>query len=303
MYSNEMQKLVWFNGRVTTLEEASVPAADHAHLYGDGLFEGIRIYHSKVFKLDQHLDRLYYGCRMMGFKMEISQGDLRANILDLCAQTGVTDGYIRLNVTRGTGLGLDPRSVTTPPNVMIMVSTLSLYPPEFYENGLNAMFSSVRVIAADSLDPRLKCIGRYASNIMAKAEANRAGVGEALLLNHDGFLTEGTGENVFLVKDGVLRTPHPSCGILRGITRDTVIALAAAAGITCREENLTPYDVFESDECFCTGTAAEVVPVVTLNGQPIGDGKPGPVTKRLTTLFKEHTHTGVPFAAHAGARP
>ena len=298
-----MEKLVWFNGKVTTLDEAAIPAADHAHLYGDGLFEGIRIYHSKVFKLDEHLDRLYFGCKMMGFAMEIAQGDLRQTVLDLCAKSGVTDGYIRLNVTRGTGLGLDPRAVKTAPNVMVMVSTLSLYPPEFYENGLDAMFSSVRVIAADSLDPRLKCIGRYASNIMAKAEANRAGVGEALLLNHDGFLTEGTGENVFLVKDGVLRTPHPSCGILRGITRDTVIKLAHDAGIACNEENLTPYDVFEADECFCTGTAAEVVAVVKINGQPVGEGKPGPVTKRLTQLFREHTHTGVPFAAHAGTRP
>ncbi|MBX3112908.1 MAG: branched-chain-amino-acid transaminase [Fimbriimonadaceae bacterium] len=298
-----MEKLVWFNGKVTTLEEAAIPAADHAHLYGDGLFEGIRIYHSKVFKLDAHLDRLYYGCKMMGFAMEVSQGELRQTILDLCAQSGVTGGYIRVNVTRGTGLGLDPRAVKTAPNVMVMVSSLALYPPEFYETGLDAMFSSVRVIAADSLDPRLKCIGRYASNIMAKAEANRAGVGEALLLNHDGFLTEGTGENIFLVKDGKLRTPHPSCGILRGITRDTVMSLAATAGIACSEENLTPYDVFEADECFCTGTAAEVVAVVKINGQLIGDGKPGPVCRKLTDLFREHTHTGVPFAAHAGARP
>ncbi|MBS1709551.1 MAG: branched-chain-amino-acid transaminase [Armatimonadetes bacterium] len=298
-----MEKLVWFNGKVTTLEEASIPAADHAHLYGDGLFEGIRIYHNQVFKLDQHLDRLYYGCKMMGFDMSIPQVGLRAIILDLCARAGVAEGYIRLNVTRGTGLGLDPRAVKTDPNVMVMVSTLSLYPPEFYANGLDAMFSSVRVIPADSLDPRLKCIGRYASNIMAKAEANRAGVGEALLLNHDGFLTEGTGENVFLVKNGTLRTPHPSCGILRGITRDTVIELAKGAGLTVVEENLTPYDVFEADECFCTGTAAEVVGVATINGQPIGEGKPGPVTMRLTQLFKEHTKIGVPFEAHAGARP
>ncbi len=296
-----MEKLVWFNGKVTPLEEATVPAADHAHLYGDGLFEGIRIYHSKVFKLDQHLDRFYYGCKMMGFAMEVDQTTLRKTILDLCRQAGATEGYIRLNATRGTGLGLDPKALKKP-NVMVMLNTLSLYPPEFYETGLEAMFSSVRVIPADSLDPRLKCIGRYASNIMAKAEANRAGVGEAFLLNHDGFLTEGTGENVFLVKDGALRTPHPSCGILRGITRDTVISLAKAAGLAVAEENLTPYDVFEADECFCTGTAAEIVPVVKINGQPIGEGAPGRITKTVMELFKDHTRTGVPFAEHAGAR-
>jgi len=166
-----MPKLVWLNGTISPLESATTSVADHAHLYGDGLFEGIRIYGGKVFKLDEHLERLYHGTTFLDYEMKITKADLRATLLDVCRQAEIADGYILLNVTRGTGLGLDPKNIDRTPNVMIMVSTLALYPEEAYELGLNVITCSYRVIPADALDPRLKCIGRYASNILAKAEA------------------------------------------------------------------------------------------------------------------------------------
>lgn len=291
-----MQKLVWFNGVVTPLEEATVPAADHAHLYGDGLFEGIRIYGGKVFKLDQHLDRLYFGCKYMGFKMEIDKPKLRQTILEVCAQSGVTDGYIRLNVTRGTALGLDPRAVKTPPNVMIMVNTLALYTPDMYEVGLDVVTTSYRVAPPDTLDQRLKCIGRYAYHILAKEEANRAGAGEGLMLNPEGYVAECTGDNIFIIKDGILKTPAAACGILQGITRDTVIELARSSGMEVQEGLLTRYDILSADEVFLTGTAAEVISAVSLDQRPIGNGRPGDQTREIIRLFREETTKGTPFS-------
>ncbi|KAA0237800.1 MAG: branched-chain-amino-acid transaminase [Armatimonadetes bacterium] len=290
-----MPKLVWLNGAVQPLESARVSAADHAHLYGDGLFEGIRFYKRKVFKLDEHLERLYHGTSYMGYSMKMSAEELRSTILDVCKQADMEDGYIRLNVTRGTGLGLDPKSIPPEPNVMVMVSTLNLYPPELFETGLTVMTSPIRVIPPDSLDPRLKCIGRYASNILAKQYANRIGAGDGLMLNHQGYVAEGTGNNVFLVQQGVVRTPHPASGILKGITRDTVIGLAQEAGIEVREELLTPFDFYAADEAFFTGTATEVIPMISLDGNKIGCGRPGEVTLELMRRFRKATETGTAF--------
>lgn len=290
-----MPKLVWLNGEIMPLESAVTSVADHAHLYGDGLFEGIRIYHNKVFKLDEHLRRLYHGITYLGFEMHIGFDELRTIVLDVCKQAGFEAGYIRLNVTRGTGLGLDPKHINRVPNVMVMVSSLNLYPEELYEVGLNVITSPIRVIPADSLDPRVKCIGRYASNILAKQHANRLGASDGLMLNQQGYIAEGTGNNFFLIQNGVVRTPHPSAGILQGITRDTVIELARGAGYEVCEEMLTVYDVFCSDEAFFTGTATEVIPAVSLDGTKIGCGVPGEHTKKMMALFKEHTHVGVPF--------
>ena len=288
-----MPKLVWLNGELSELENAVVSVSDHAHLYGDGLFEGLRIYGGKIFKLDEHLRRIYGGCRYMGIDMVISQDQLRSTILDVCAKAEISDGYIRLNVTRGSSLGLDPRALDgIAPNVMIMVSTLALYKAEDYEAGLDVITTSFRVMPPDSLDPGLKCIGRYAANIMAKAQANRAGAGEGLMLNQQGFVAECTGDNLFIVRDGVLRTPHPSAGILKGITRGTVMNLARAQGVTVIEDMMTIIDIYEADEAFLTGTAAEVIPMVSLDGQPIGSGKPGPLTKKLMQLFRDETRTG-----------
>lgn len=290
-----MPMLVWFNGTITPMEEATVPAADHAHLYGDGLFEGIRIYHHKVFKLDEHLDRLYFGCKFLGYKMTIPQDELRATILEVAAKAGFDAGYIRLNVTRGTALGLDPRAVKTAPNVMIMVSSLSLYPPEMYETGLEVVTTSYRVAPPDTLDQRLKCIGRYAYHILAKEEANRANAGEGLMLNQEGYVAECTGDNIFIIKDGIVRTPHPTAGILQGITRDTVIGLLRKNGYEVKEDMMTRYDIISADEAFLTGTAAEVIPMVSLDERLIGNGKPGAITNKAITWFREETHNGVAF--------
>jgi branched-chain amino acid aminotransferase len=290
-----MPKLVWLNGNLSPLDQAVTSVADHAHLYGDGLFEGIRFYKRKVFKLDEHLDRLYFGIRFTGFENPMPQEQLRALTLDVCRQTELEDGYIRINVTRGTGLGLDPKHIDPKPNVMVMVSTLSLYPVEMYQKGLSVMTSPYRVIPPDCLDPRLKCIGRYAANILAKQYANRVGAGDALMLNHEGYVAEGTGNNLFLVKNGALRTPHPSSGILRGITRDTVIELARESGREVLEETLTIYDVYEADEAFFTGTATEVMPMASLDGSKIGCGQPGEVTLDIMTRFRRDIENGVPF--------
>lgn len=290
-----MKKLVWLNGVVSPLEAAMIPASDHSHLYGDGLFEGIRIYGGKVFKLDEHLDRLYHGIKYLGYKMTISQPELRQIVLDTCRQAEADNGYIRLNVTRGTGLGLDPKNIDQNPNVMVMVNTLALYPPEAYEKGLDVVTTSFKTLPPDALDPRLKCIGKYAANILAKQEANSRGAGEGLMLNHQGYIAECTGDNIFLIQGKVVRTPDPSSGLLLGVTRNTVIMLAREAGYTVEEAFLTPFDLYSCDEAFLTGTAAEVIPMVTIDGRPIGDGKPGPVTKDLMAKFRQHTSEGTAF--------
>ncbi|MFY9234841.1 MAG: branched-chain-amino-acid transaminase [Fimbriimonadaceae bacterium] len=290
-----MPKLVWLNGEIMPFESAVVSAADHAHLYGDGLFEGIRIYGGKVFKLDEHLKRLYHGISYLGFEMHIGYDELRKTILETCKAAEIQDGYIRLNVTRGTGLGLDPKNINRTPNVMVMISTLSLYPQEMFEMGLNVASSPIRVIPPDSLDPRVKCIGRYAPNILAKAMANRVGAHEALMLNQQGYVAEGSGNNIFLVKDRAISTPHPACGILEGITRNTVVDLARGAGYKVTEDWLTPYDVFSADEAFFTGTATEVIPIVSLDGAKIGCGTPGKISQEIMALFKEATGSGTEF--------
>ena len=295
VHNRDMQKLVWLNGVVSPLETATIPVSDHSHLYGDGLFEGIRIYGGKVFKLDEHLDRLYHGIKYLGYKMTITQPELKQIILDVCRQAEADNGYIRLNVTRGTGLGLDPKNIDTRPNVMVMVNTLALYPPEAYEKGLDVVTTSYKTIPADALDPRLKCIGKYAANILAKQEANSRGAGEGLMLNHQGQIAECTGDNIFLITDRHIRTPDPSCGLLKGVTRDTVMALALEAGYTVEECFLTPFDLYSCDEAFLTGTAAEVIPMVTIDGRPIGDGTPGVVTKDLIARFRSHTSEGTAF--------
>jgi branched-chain amino acid aminotransferase len=290
-----MPEIAWLDGQVMPKESARTSVLDHAHLYGDGLFEGIRIYGRKVFKLDEHLDRLYHGIAYLNFRMEMTKDELKAKILEVCAQAGLDDGYIRLNVTRGTGLGLDPKNIEQRAVVMILVSTLALYPPEAYEKGLDVVTSSIRVIPPDALDPRVKCIGRYAGNILAKQQGNRLGAGEALMLNAQGQVAECTGDNIFLVYGQMIRTPHPSSGILEGITRNTVMSLACEAGYVIEETILTPFDIYSATEAFLTGTAAEVIPMVTLDSQKIGTGMPGEVTLDLMKRFREHTKIGDAF--------
>ncbi|MFN4032830.1 MAG: branched-chain-amino-acid transaminase [Fimbriimonadales bacterium] len=282
-----MRMMVNWNGRITPLEEACLPVLDHGYLYGDGLFEGIRIYNRNIFKLDPHLQRLYDGVRHLDIRGMIEYDELKQRVLETAEASGAQNAYIRLSVSRGTGIGLNPENIDQTPNVMIAITRLALYPPEMYETGLRVVTVSTRVMTPDSLDPRIKSIGRYVSNIQAKIEANRRGAGEGLMLNAQGYVAEATGDNLFIVKDGVLRTPHPSCGILKGITRATAIEIARDRGIPVVEDWLTLHDVYSADEAFLTGTAAEIIPMVELDHRPIGAGKPGEITEQIIAEFRQ----------------
>ena len=286
---------VSINGELIPKEKAAVPLYDHGLLYGDGVFEGIRVYNNRVFKLDEHVARLYYSSKAININLPVTPDVLRSHILETVKANGHQQGYIRVTATRGTGLGLDPKHIKSAANVYISCEQLSLYPQEMYDNGLIVVTVSTRLPSPDVIDPRVKCTGKYINNIMAKSEANRAGAGEGLMLTRDGYVGEATGDNIFLVKDGVLLTPPASIGILQGITRDTVIALAKDAGIIVQEPLITQYDVYTADEVFLTGTAAEVIPAVLIDGRTIGSGKPGPVTRQLIDAFRAHTAiAGIP---------
>lgn len=282
-----MRMMVNWNGRITPLEEACLPVFDHAYLYGDGLFEGIRIYNRNIFKLDPHLERLYNGVRHLDIRGMVPYEELKARILETAEASGAENAYIRVSVSRGTGIGLNPENIDQTPNVMVAITRLALYPPELYETGLRVVTVSTRVMTPDALDPRIKSIGRYVANIQAKIEANRRGAGEGLMLNAQGYVAEATGDNLFIVKDGVLRTPHPSCGILKGITRGTVIEIARDFGISVVEDWLTLHDVYTADEAFLTGTAAEIIPMIELDYRPIGSGKPGELTEKIIVEFRQ----------------
>jgi len=289
------QQFVSLNGDLVKKEEAVIPFYDHGLLYGDGLFEGIRVYGGRVFKLDEHVARLYYSAKALNINIPATQQTTREIILETVRANGHREGYVRVTVTRGTGLGLDPKHIKGGANVYISCEQLALYPPEMYENGLIVATVSTRLPSPDVIDPRVKCTGKYINNIMAKAEANRSGAGEGLMLTREGYVGEATGDNIFLVKNGQLLTPPATIGILQGITRDTVITLAEEAGISVFEPIMTQYDVYNADEAFLTGTAAEVIPAVEFDGRLIGDGKPGPMTRQLMAAFREHTRiSGVP---------
>ncbi len=289
------QQFVSLNGTLVAKEEAVIPFYDHGLLYGDGLFEGIRVYGGRVFKLDEHVARLYYSAKALNIVIPAPPQATRETILEAVQANGHRDGYVRVTVTRGTGLGLDPKHIKGEANVYISCEQLALYPAEMYENGLIVATVSTRLPSPDVIDPRVKCTGKYINNIMAKAEANRYGAGEGLMLTREGYVGEATGDNIFLVKNGALWTPPATIGILQGITRDTVIELAQAAGYVVTEPIMTQYDVYNADEVFLTGTAAEVIPAVQFDGRLIGDGKPGAITRQLMAAFREHTQVaGVP---------
>jgi branched-chain amino acid aminotransferase len=277
---------VYINGRLVAKADATVSVYDHGLLYGDGVFEGIRIYGGKVFRLREHVDRLYDSARAIYLDIPLSREEMAEAITGTVKANAKQNGYIRVVVTRGAGsLGLDPRK-TTDPQVIVIVDDITLYPPELYENGLEIITASTIRNHPNALSPRIKSLN-YLNNIMAKVEAVRAGCLEALMLNDKGEVAECTGDNVFLVKRGVLRTPPLDAGILEGVTRNAVLELARADGIPVEEVALTRYDVYTADECFLTGTAAEVIPVVKCDGRVVGAGKPGPVTRQLRERFHQ----------------
>jgi branched-chain amino acid aminotransferase len=277
---------VYINGKLFDKAQAQVSVYDHGLLYGDGVFEGLRIYAAKVFRLREHVERLYDSARGIHLEVPMSREAMIEAVNHTVRANAKQEGYIRLLVTRGAGsLGLDPRK-TSDPQVIIIVDDISLYPQELYEKGMEIVTASTIRNHPNALSPRIKSLN-YLNNIIAKMEAIRAGCQEALMLNHVGEVAECTGDNVFIVKRGTLQTPPPHAGILEGITRNAVIELARDAGIPFREATLTRYDIYSADECFLTGTAAEVIAVVKCDDRPIGGGKPGPITRQLRERFHQ----------------
>ncbi len=275
---------VWINGKLFDKADAKVSVYDHGLLYGDGVFEGIRVYAGKVFRLKEHVERLYESARAIHLEIPLGRDAMSDAVVATVKANDKNEGYIRLVVTRGPGsLGIDPRRCEDP-QVIIIVDDISLYPAEVYEKGMEVVTASVIRNHPNALNPRIKSLN-YLNNILAKMEATRAGCQEAVMLNHVGEVAECTGDNIFVVKRGVLKTPPPNAGLLEGVTRNAVIELARAAKIPFQEAALTRHDIYSADECFLTGTAAEVAPVVKCDGLVIGNGKPGPVTRQLRERF------------------
>ncbi|MGC4017125.1 MAG: branched-chain-amino-acid transaminase [Luteolibacter sp.] len=285
---------IWLDGNLVDESEAKISVFDHAVLYGDGVFEGIRIYNGRVFRLEEHIRRLFDSAKAIVLTIPWTYEEVIKATVETVAANGLKDGYIRLVVTRGTGgLGLNPY-LCPKASMFIIASTIQLYPQEHYDNGLALITCATRRPAPAALMPQVKSLN-YLNNIMAKIEAIQANALEAIMLNEQGYVAECTGDNIFLLKNGVLLTPLISDGGLDGITRAVILHVAKKLGVEVREQSLTRYDIFIADECFLTGTAAEVVPVISLDRRQIGDGKPGPITKRFIEAFREEANsTGTP---------
>jgi len=284
---------IYIDGAFYSQADAKISVFDHGLLYGDGIFEGIRFYSGRVFKLEEHIDRLYDSARAILLNVPMTKQEMTQAVLESCRQNELRDGYVRLVVTRGVGdLGLNPKNCPKA-TVIVIAATIKLYPEELYRNGLDVVTCATRRIAPGAFSPAIKSLN-YLNNIMAKIETGTAG--EGLMLNEQGYVAECTGDNIFILKNGRLFTPPISAGALRGITRGVVFDIAAEFDIPVTEPEVTRYDIFTADECFLTGSAAEIIPVVKLDGRPIGDGCPGAVTARFIARFRELTRsTGTPI--------
>jgi branched-chain amino acid aminotransferase len=283
-----MGLIIYMNGDFVDEEQAKVSVFDHGLLYGDGVFEGIRAYHNLVFRLPSHIERLYESAKTIMLDIGMTKEEMSEALLETLRRNNLREAYIRLVVTRGKGdLGLDPRNCPKP-TVFCIATQISLYPEELYNKGLDLVTVPTRRNMVEGVNPRIKSLN-YLNNIMAKIEANLSGFSEALLLNNEGYVTECAGDNIFYLKKGELVTPPPFLGILEGVTRDAVLELAVKLGYKVTEKVFTRHDLFNCDECFLTGTAAEMVPVVKVDGRVIGDGLPGKVTKTLLSEFRKLT--------------
>ncbi|NBR47947.1 branched-chain-amino-acid transaminase [bacterium] len=279
---------IYIDGEFYEKENAKISVFDHGLLYGDGVFEGIRFYNGRVFRLEEHIDRLYDSSHAICLNVGLDKQTLIEALLQTIRLNELRDGYVRLVVTRGCGdLGLNP-ALCPRATVFIIASKITLYSEEKYEKGLEVVTCATRRIPHGALSPMVKSLN-YLNNVMAKIEAQHAGAGEGLMLNEQGFVSECTGDNIFTVKKGIIYTPPISSGALSGVTRNVVFEMAAELGITILEPNMTRYDIFTADECFLTGTAAEIIPAVKLDTRAIGSGTPGPLTRKLIARFRELT--------------
>ena len=280
---------VFIDGKYYSERDAKVSVFDHGLLYGDGVFEGIRAYNGRVFKLKEHIDRLFYSAKAILLNLPMSHAEIMRATVQTCAKNKIRNGYIRLVVTRGVGtLGINPNRCKRG-SVIIIAGTIQLYPPELYAKGMEIVTVPTTRNLHSAVNPAIKSLN-YLNNVLAKIEANNAGVEEAIMLNAEGYVAECTGDNIFIVKDNKLFTPPLSAGALYGITRQTVIDLARESGHEVAEPNLTRYDVFNADECFLTGTGAEIIPVTKVDGRAIGNGKPGPITRKLVADYHALTN-------------
>lgn len=287
VHEKNLSMKIYLNGDLVEKEKAMVSVFDHGLLYGDGVFEGIRLYDGCVFKLDEHLERLEYSAKAILLELPMDRQQLADAVCDTCRANNLSNGYVRLVVTRGVGhLGLTPDGCG-PPSVIIIADNIQLYPEELYENGLKIISVPTRRINASALPPAVKSLN-YLNNILAKIEAKKVGFQEALMLNDKGEIAECTGDNVFVLSKGVLFTPPLDAGSLRGITRAAVMDIALDLGVPCREQALTRYDLWTAEECFLTGTAAEVIPCVEVDHRTVGNGQPGDMTKKFIAKFREN---------------
>lgn len=281
---------IYIDGKFHPKEKAKISVYDHGLLYGDGIFEGLRIYDGNIYRLDSHLERLYESAKTIMLNIPLTLPEMREACAETVRRNKLRDGYIRLVITRGVGdLGLDPRKCPKA-TVIIIVDRIKMFPPEFYTKGLELATVPTTRNTADALNPKIKSLN-YLNNVMAKLEANNMGVEEGLLLNSQGYVTEGTGDNIFIVKEGILQTPPTYDGALAGITRSSVIKMARDMGYTVEKKTLTRHDLYNAEECFLTGTAAELIPVIRIDGRVIASGKPGPIFKRLHAEFSKLTRT------------
>lgn len=278
---------IWIDGEWHTKDTGKVSVYDHGLLYGDGVFEGIRVYGGKVFKLPEHMDRLYECAHAVMLTIPMSKADFAAVIEEAVRRSGMQDAYIRPIITRGVGdLGIDPRNCGRP-TMIVIVDAINIWPAERYNQGLSVVTAGTPIPHRESLSPRVKSLN-YLCHAMAKMEANIAGVDEALMLDSSGHVAEGTGQNIFVVKKGILRTPPLHAGILSGITRGVVMELAGQAGHLVKEEMLNRFDIYTADEAFLTGSASEIAPIRSYDGRSIGSGKAGPITRDLMTRFSAY---------------
>lgn len=281
-----MSQKVYLNGELVEKDEAKVSVWDHGFLYGDGIFEGIRAYNGRIFRFEQHIDRLYESAKAIMLDIPLTKEEMEEAVIETIQANELEDCYIRLVVSRGVGdLGLNPESCPES-NVIIIASDIELYPEKFYKEGLEVVTVPTRRNIPEALNPRIKSLN-YLNNILAKLEANRAGVLEAVMLNNEGYVAECTGDNIFIIKDDTLITPPVFAGALKGIKRDVVLEIAPKLGLEVKEELFTRHDLYTADECFLSGTAAEVIPVVKIDDRDIADGTPGDYTWDLIDSFRE----------------